>query len=293
MRPLKLQTSRIGVLALLEDCLRAGGTHIHLKVPGRPQFRVDGRLTPTQHDRLTPDDLQAVVMTLVDLAREERAPAGVTDLRLAFGIESLGSFRAQLVRQRGTWGVVIQCVSTEPPTLGALGLPSLVAGVVEEGRGLLLVGGGRRRASVLASLIRQFNQSNYGHLVSLEEPLEFLHADLRASITQREIGHDVADFGVGLASAVRQDPDALFVADVPEEAEAESILRLAEEGLFVVAGLATSDGSDPARAFAHRFRPDRVEEAESRLRAVLRGVVTVPREGDAVWAAHGRSSAPE
>lgn len=283
MRPLKLQTSRIGMLALLEDCLRAGGTHIHLKVPGRPQIRANGRLVATAHDRLTPEDLQAAVMTLIELSREERSPTGVSDLRLAFGVEGLGSFRAQVARQRGTWGVVIQCVATEPPTLGALGLSSEVARVVEDGHGILIVGGGRARSAVLASLIRQYNQSCYGHLVSLEEPLDFLHADLRASVTQREIGHDLPDFRTGLVSAMRQDPDALVVSEVPDGIEAEGLLRLAEEGVFVIAGLSTSEGQDPLRAFTHRFPVGRQEDAAARLSPMLRGTILARRGQPAEW----------
>lgn len=279
MRPLKLQTNRAGVLNLLEEMARGGGTDLHLKVPNRPLFRIEDRLVPTNHERLTPGDLHQLALTVMELAREETPLATMRDLRVAFGVEGTGRFRAQISRQRGSFSIVVHRIATEPPALSDYGLGETLGPVLERETGLLLVGGARQRHAVMAAMVRHYNQSIYGHVVSIEDPVEYLHRDVRASVTQRELGADVASFREGLIAAMGQDPDALFVSDVPEAGDAEMVLRAAEEGLLVVAGVPTPDGADAVRAFARRFATVREDEIAARVSTVLQGVVVVPRAG--------------
>lgn len=287
MRPLKLQTNRAGILNLLEELVRGSGTDLHLKVPNRPLFRIEDRLVPTNHERLTPADLHQLSLSVMELAREEAPLAAVRDLRIAFGIEGLGRFRAQVSRQRGTFSIVVHRIATEPPALSDFSLGESLGPVLERATGLILVGGSRQRHAVLAAMVRHYNQSIYGHVVSIEDPVEYLHRDVRASVTQREIGADVSTFHDGLAAAMRQDPDSLFVSDIPEAADAEMVLRAAEEGLLVVAGLPMPDGADAIRGFARRFANHREEEVCERVAAVLQGVVVVPRAGPPRFASLG------
>lgn len=279
MRPLKLQTNRAGILNLLEELARGGGTDLHLKVPNRPLFRIEDRLVPTNHERLTPADLHQLALSVMELARDETPLATMRDLRIAFGVEGMGRFRAQISRQRGSFSIVIHRIATEPPALSDFALGETLGPVLERETGLLLVGGTRTRHAVMAAMVRHYNQAIYGHVVSIEDPVEYLHRDVRSSVTQRELGADVVSFREGLVAAMSQDPDALFVSDVPEAADAEMVLRAAEEGLLVVAGVPTPDGAEAVRAFARRFAAFREEEIAARVATVLQGIVVVPRTG--------------
>lgn len=281
MRSLKLPANRTGVVALLEDCLRCGGTDIHLKAPGRPQVRVGDRLLPTSHDRVSATDTHSLLMTLAEMGGGERPLAQLRETRFAFGVEGLGRFRVQAVRQRGSWGLVIHVMATEAPSLGSLGLDGRAATLVEAPSGMVLVGGSRQRYAVLAALARQYNTSVPGHLLTIEDPLDYLHKDLRASITQREVGEDVDSIAQGLMAAPRLDPDAILVTDVPDATAAEQLLRQAEAGLLVVAGLAAPDASDVVTTFVHRLGGSEKDGYE-RVHAVLRGAVLAPRVGPAL-----------
>lgn len=283
--PNGFMANRAGVMELLDELVRGEGTDVHLKVPGRPLFRVNGQLVPTHHQRLLPADTMAVAQAVLEMSNEEIPLATVRDHRCAFGIEGVGRFRAQISRQRGSLAIVIHRVTLEPPQLQELGYFAELTSVIEQGHGLVLVAGGRRRHAVIAALIRHYNHAVYGHMVSVEDTMEYLHRDVRAGITQREVGTDCMSVQEGLASAMRQDPDAIAVSDLPEPMDAEMVLRAAEEGLLVICGVPMPDRGDAVRAFTRRFAAAREEEVTSRLGGVLSGTVVVPREGEARFSA--------
>lgn len=287
MRPIRFQPTRAGVLSLLEDCVKASGTDIHLKAPGRPQFRVRDRLVPTVHDCLDAEDMLKIAMTLTELAREEIPLARLTETRFSFGLEGLGRFRVQAVKQRGSWGIVVHALASDAPSLGQVGLDGAAGEAMDGNGGLVLVGGGRARSAVIAALVRQYNQEVPGHLVSIEDPMEYLHRDARAAITQREVGSDVPSVAEGLRTAARLDPDAVAAGDVPDADSAEQLLRLAEEGLLVVAGIAAYDGFEGVRAFIRRFPTVREDEVTTRVAGVLKAHVAAPRVGPAGWQSIG------
>lgn len=282
MRTPKLSPTRTGVIQLIEEALRMGGTDLHLKAPGRPHVRVGDRLVPTSHDKVTAAEMRQIMAVLQELAGEEHHLAALRDARFAVGIEGLGRFRVQAVRQRGSWGVVVHVIATEPPLLEDLGIDTAQSVVLEAG-GLVLVGGGRRRSAVIAGLVRAYNLQVPGHIVTLEEPMDYLHRDHRASVTQREVGQDVDDFHSGVTAAIRQDPNALALTDIPDAETAEAVLRAAEEGLLVIAGIGAIDGMQAVRAFTRRFSPAREQEAHARVSSVLLGVVTAPTVGPSIF----------
>lgn len=281
MRAIKFTPSRTGLIDLIEETIRQGGSDLHLKAPGRPHIRVGDRLVPTPHDRVTAQEMRQLMAVLLEMSGEEPHLAATQDTRFSMGIEGLGRFRVQAGRQRGSWGVVIHVIATEAPTLSALGLDAAGATVVGRKSGLVLVGGGRRRQTAIGALVHEYNRCVPGHIVSIEEPMDYLHRDHRASVTQREVGEDVADFYGGVVAALRQDPDALAVSDIPDVATAEAVLRATEEGLLVFAGIAALDGSQAVRAFLRRFPSAQEPEMHTRLLEVLRGVISVPNVGEA------------
>jgi twitching motility protein PilT len=278
----KLQTNRAGAMQLLQELVHANGTDLHLKVPGRPMFRIDDQLVATHHDRLLPEDLQQLAHAFCELARDELGLASVRDRRLAFGVEGIGRFRAQIVRQRGSLTVVVHRIATEAPRLSEVAAPQVLADCISEGPtgagGLILVGGNRRRLHAISALVRHYNEHVSGHLVSIEDPVVCIHRDARAALTQREVGLDVDSFRDGLISARGLDADAIVVTDVMNADDAELVLRAAEEGLLVVAGLATSEGAHPADTFRTRF-DTACADAGGRARAVMRHAYVVTRAG--------------
>jgi twitching motility protein PilT len=262
------------MLSLLDELIQSGGTDIHLKVPGRPQLRIGDRLVPLPYEQLIPDDTLALARSVLELAREEVPLSTLRDHRVSFGVEGKGRFRAQLCRQRGTLSIVIHRIATDVPALESFGN---LEGAVEaiRGSGLILVTGGRSRQQVLASLTRCYLQQIPGHLISIENPIEFLHRDARACISQREVGIDVESTAQGIEASLFQDPNALVVSEVPTAAEAELVLRAAEEGILVIAGLPASEGAEAIRMFARRFPSHREEEVASRVASLLKGVITM------------------
>jgi len=283
MHSLKILGNRNGLLALLDEMLRADGTDLHLKVPGRPQIRTNKRLVPLSYDPLTPDDTQTIARVILEMAREEAALGSLRDHRVCFGVEGKGRFRAQISKQRGSLSIVIHSIATEAPTLSRLGILDGANSVIQQGKGLILVTGGRNRQAAIAAMVKQYNQNISGHIISIENPIEYLHRDSRACVSQREVGIDVLSVADGIEAALYQDPDALAVSDVASTQDAELVLRAAEEGLMVFAGIAAPDGGEAVRVFARRFPSHREEEVASRVAGVIAGVIHINAMGMARW----------
>lgn len=272
-----------GLLHLVHQMVEAGGTDLHLKVPGRPMIRVNGALLPMPFDRLTPADTAAFAQGVLEVAGSDELATSPRDVRLAFSVDGVGRFRAQLTRQRGSCEIVIHRIALAPPTMAEFPGLAPLSEVLDGGPGLFLVGGGRHRRAVIAAVVGAFNARCWGRLVSIEDPVEWLHRDERGSLSQREIGTDVSTFAEGLSAAMRQDADAVVVSDVPTADDADALLRASEEGLLVFAGLPVADPDDAVLALAGRFAPGREREVSARIASVLRGVVVVDHAGEVTW----------
>ncbi len=282
-RPVAPTPDARGLIQLIEEMAQAGATDLHLKVPGRPQVRIDGALIPMPHERLSAETTFGFARGVMELAGEPEPFASVRDARVAFAVPGLGRFRAQVARQRGTFELVLHKVCSDAPTLGDYpGLDPVVT-ALEGPPGLFLVGGGRHRRGVIAAIIRQFNENHWGRLVSIEDPVDWLHRDARAAISQREVGTDVYTFHEGLSGAMRQDADAIAVSDMPTPEDADAVLRAAEEGLHLFAGLPVGDASDAVMAFVGRFPAAREREVASRVASILRGVAVVNSSASVIW----------
>ncbi len=288
MRPprnsrLPLTADVAGLTRLIEEMAQAGATDLHIKVPGRPQVRVEGALVPMPYERVNPAETYGFAQAVMELAGEPEPFASVRDARVAFAIDGVGRFRGQVARQRGSFEIVIHRVQLEAPRVEEFPGLSVVGEAFSGPRGLFLVGGGRQRRAALAAIIRSFNEQHWGRLVSIEDPIDWLHRDARASISQREMGTDVSTFREGLACALRQDADAVVVTDVPTVEDAEIVLRAAEDGLFVFAGMPMAGADDAMMSFAGRFPVSREREVVSRVASVLRGIVLVESDGSVTW----------
>lgn len=262
------------VLDLLKDSLTAEATDILIKVPARPMFRSADRLLPTPYPPMRPADSFQMAQSLLQLARREMPLATVRDESFAFGVQGVGRFRAHLYRQRGSIGIVIHRMVLTPPTLESLGAPALADPVAWGGEGLTLVTGQRERLALLAGLTDSFNTHHSGHLISLEDPVEFLHRDRHALISQREVGEDTDSLLEGLNELARESPDAVILHDIPNWQTAEAALRVAEGGLAVVASIAGCRAIEATRWFARMFPQGRESEIAERLCVTLRGVIS-------------------
>ena len=267
------------VRALLAELVDSDASDLHLKVPGRPMLRIGKQLVSTKHERLMPRDVEEYAAWV---AHASGADLG-GELRVAFGIEGLGRFRAHVGKQRGSWEVVIHRVSTTPPALDDLGELEAFGKALECGSGLILVAGSRDRRALIAAGIRYLNERAGGRIVSIESPMGWLHRDSAASVSQREVGIDVPSVSDAFESCGWQDPDAVFVDDLPTAADVEAALRMAEEGIMVVAGIAVAEPGEAVRAFVGRLPSAREAEVCARMSDVLVGVAGMDRAQAASW----------
>ena len=225
------------ILSLLGDSLKADATDILMKVPGRPMFRSAGRLIPTPYPELTPSDTLRAAQELLGLGMKEAPLARIRELEFSFGVPRMGRFRVHLYRQRGSIAIAVHRMALSPPSLQDMGAPEMVSRLAWSRPGLVLVTGRRGRLALLAALTDAYNRGYPGHLVSIEDPMEYLHRDVRASISQRELSVDTDSYPSGLRAARREDPDAVVVHDLPDAESAELAMRLAESGCKVVASV--------------------------------------------------------
>jgi twitching motility protein PilT len=262
------------ILSLLTDSLKAEATDILLKVPGRPMFRSAGRLIPTPYPELTPGDTLRAAQELLGLGMKEAPLAQIREMEFSFGVARLGRFRVHLYRQRGSIAIVVHRMALSPPSLQDLQAPELVSRLSWRQPGLVLVTGAHGRLALLAALTDAYNRAYPGHLVSIEDPMEYLHRDIRASISQRELSVDTDSYSSGLIAARREDPDALVIHDLPDAQTAELALRIAESGCRVIASISGCRMVEVTRWFTRMFPEYREGEIAARLSDVLTAVIS-------------------
>ena len=272
-----MRYDRDAMLRLLRQARDGGATDLHLKVPARPSIRVDGELCAVAQDKLSPADTRSAVQALMSLAGVEFPLARCQEHEFAFGVRNVGRFRVSVFRQRGSFGVVVHRMAIDVPSLSRLGVPAEYAEIPYR-PGLTLLSGPRRHA-LLAGLVDAANGRESGHVVVLEDCLEYLHSDRRAAISQREIGIDTATWTSGIHNARRQDPDLLVVGDVPERAVAAAILSAVEGGCRVVASVAAPGPEEAVGWFIRLFGHERESEIAGRVAASLEGSLTLDADG--------------
>jgi twitching motility protein PilT len=268
---------------LLRFAVEQGASDVHLKVSSRPRLRVDGHLREGPFDTVEPDDTERLAAAVIPRARSERF-AAENECDFMYGIAGLGRFRVSAFRQRGYVGMVLRRVLPGIPSFDALGLPPTVADLAREQHGLVLVTGlaGAGKTATIAAMVDHVNQHREGHIVTIEDPVEVLHADKRSIVDQREVGTDTPSAVSGLEHALRQDPDVVVLGQLTDDAAAGAVLQAAEIGHLVIAAMSTVTATDSIDRFVELFPPHRQRQARSTLAATLRGVVSqrlLPRAG--------------
>lgn len=265
---------------MLDKILRAaaerGASDVHVKAGDVIRARVNGRLVALTRQPLTAEQTRAVAQALVTDERDRARLDAVTDHDCSYALEGAGRFRVNILRQRGTLSVVLRLIPAEVPTLERLGLPPVVAGIAEAERGMVLVTGvtGSGKSSTLAAMIRHVNARSEKHVVTLENPIEFVHTDIRSSVTQREVGIDTESFRSGLRAALRQDPDVILIGEMRDAETVDTAMKAAETGHLLLSTLHTPDAQSTILRTVAMFPPEEQQTVRMRLAESLHAVVS-------------------
>ncbi len=267
---------------VLQIAVRAGASDIHLKAGLPPMFRVDGQLVPLKDARrLPPEEVARMTFGIMnDYQREKFKQTNEVDL--AYGVPGLGRFRVNVFQQRGTVGGVFRVIPFKIQTMEQLMLPKVLEKLAGEQRGLILVTGttGSGKSTTLAAMIDHINATETCHIMTIEDPIEFLVRDKRSIVNQREVGVDTMSFGQALKSALRQDPDVILVGEMRDLETIETALTAAETGHLVMSTLHTLDATETINRVISAFPPYQQKQVRLQLGSVMRGVVSqrlVPR----------------
>jgi twitching motility protein PilT len=260
----------------LQELVRRGGSDLHLKVGRPPVLRVNGELEDTRLPVLRPEDLKRCTeQTLSPRQREEFAERKEIDF--AIGVQGLGRFRTNIFQQRGTIGMAFRAIPVDVPTLDLLELPKVLEEIALMPRGLVLVTGvtGSGKSTTLAAMIRQLNDRNAVNIVTIEDPIEFLHRDAKAIISQREVGADTLSFHDALRHVLRQDPDVIMLGEIRDRPSMETVLKAADTGHMVMSTLHTTDAAQTINRIISFFPPHQHAEIRAVLANALKAIVSL------------------
>jgi twitching motility protein PilT len=267
---------------ILKIALKGGASDIHLKSGLPPMFRVDGALVPLKNgERLLPDEMQKTAFSLMNPVQKSRFEEA-RECDLAYGIPGLGRFRVNIFQQRGTIGVVFRVIPFGVKSIDQLLLPRVIERISLENRGLVLVTGttGSGKSTTLAAMIDHINSNRTCHIMTIEDPIEFLIRDRRSLVNQREIGVDTQSFANALRAALRQDPDVILVGEMRDFETIETAITAAETGHLVMSTLHTLDATETINRIISVFPPYQQKQVRLQLAAILKAVLSqrlVPR----------------
>ena len=267
---------------VLGVALKAGASDIHIKAGLPPIFRIDGSLYPYKEaQRMTPDTVNRIAFGIMNKAQQEKFRTNM-EIDLAYGVPGLGRFRVNVFQQRGTVGIVLRAIPFGILSLDQLHMPPVIGKIAMESRGLILVTGttGSGKSTTLASMIDLINATRTCHIVTIEDPIEFLHRDKRSIVNQREIGFDTMAFSAALKSALRQDPDVILVGEMRDFETIETALTAAETGHLVLSTLHTIDATETITRIVTAFPPYQQKQVRLQLAGIVKGIISqrlVPR----------------
>ena len=260
---------------LLREAVLREASDVHIKVGSPPVLRIDGRLERTDRAAVTPAETERVAFAIMPKPRAEEFLAQC-EADFAYAVAGLGRFRVNVLRQRGSIGLVLRHVQSTIGSFQDLGLPAVVRRLAENPRGLVLVTGptGSGKTTTLASMIDHINETMSRHIVTIEDPIEVLHADKKSVINQREVGSDTADFHAALKRVLRQDPDVILIGEMRDTATVRTALAAAETGHLVFSTLHTINATETINRIIDFFPPHEQRQTRMALAGSLRGVVS-------------------
>jgi len=262
--------------AFLGGAVKRGASDIHMKTGSPPMVRIDGVLKQIKSSPLTAEDMEAIAHYILASKLHPPSIEELTQIDLPYAIENSCRFRVSLFRQRGSLSVVLRSIPMQIPTFKSLGLPPVLAKIADENRGLILVTGatGSGKSSTLASMIHHINETRAVHIITIEDPIEFVHKDNMASLSQREVGADTENFNAALRAALRQDPDVILVGEIRDYETIDIALKAAETGHLVFSTLHTPDCGKTVGRILALFPAEEQELVRYRLADNLKATIS-------------------
>src|SRR3954463_4369049 len=261
----------------LRYLIAAEGSDLHLKVPSYPLIRLHGSLEPISGtERLFPEDTRAALNQMLDDQDKLAEFDADNEVDFSYSVEGLGRFRVNAFLQRGSVSIVMRAIPVVIKSVDELGLPEAVTKLAEEERGIILLTGttGSGKSTTLAAMIDHMNRTMHKHIVTIEDPIEFLHPDRRSIINQREVGQDTASFKRALRRVLRQDPDVILVGEMRDEETVQTALSAAETGHLVLSTLHTVDASESINRIIDFFPPHQHAQARAMIAGTLKGIIS-------------------
>jgi twitching motility protein PilT len=262
---------------LLKTAIERGASDLHLKVGSHPVIRVDGKLVPmTEEKRLMQEDTIEMAFSIMS-ARQKQKFKDNYELDMAYSVPGLGRFRCNAFQQRGTVGLVARVIPVKISGVRELNLPGVLERIAQEQRGLVLVTGttGSGKSTTLAALIDHINANRCEHIMTIEDPIEYLHRDKKSLVNQREVEVDTKSFAHALRAALRQDPDVILVGEMRDYETIETALLAAETGHLVLSTLHTLDATETINRVISVFPPHQQKQVRIQLASVIQAIISV------------------
>ena len=266
----------LNLRSLLQEMIDRDASDLHITAGERPKVRIDGEITDCSvEDILTPKDTLQLAYSVLTEQQKKRFEFD-DELDFSFGIQNLARFRGNVFKQRGCVAMVLRMIPFSVRTLEDLGLPPIASKLSERPRGLILVTGatGSGKSTTLAAMLDLINKSRKGHIITVEDPIEFIHRHQSCIVNQREIGTDTKSFSAALKYALREDPDIILVGEMRDLETISSALTIAETGHLVLATLHTNSAAEAINRIIDVFPPSQQPQVRAQLAFVLEGVIT-------------------
>ncbi len=262
---------------LLKTAITQNASDLHIKVGSHPILRIAGELTPlTSEDKITQQEAMKIAFTVMSPGQREVFKKK-NEIDLAYSVPGLGRFRCNVFLQRGTIGMVFRVIPIKIPSFEELNLPVVLKKIAMEERGLVLVTGttGSGKSTTLASMLDYINSNRTCNIITIEDPIEYLHRDKKSIVNQREIGSDTESFGKALRSALRQDPDVILVGEMRDFETIQTALVAAETGHLVFSTLHTIDATETVNRIIAVFPPYQHKQVRIQLASVIKGIISM------------------
>jgi twitching motility protein PilT len=261
---------------IIKAAVDRGASDLHIKAGDVFRARINGELVALTKQALTPEQTRAIALHLMSNDDDKARIDKIMDYDCSWAAPGVGRFRVNILRQRSSFMIVMRVIPFEVPTFDKLRLPPVLAKVAQAERGMVLVTGvtGSGKSSTMAALVNYINRHENRHILTLENPIEFLHQDINSSITQREIGSDTSDFKMGLRAALRQDPDVIMIGELRDAETIDTAMKAAETGHLLISTLHTPDAQSTILRIMAMFPPEEQEVVRIRLAESLHAVVS-------------------
>jgi twitching motility protein PilT len=261
---------------IIKAAVDRGASDLHIKAGDVFRARIDGRLVALTKQALTPDQTKAIALRLIHNEEVRQRIDKILDYDCSWGAAGIGRFRVNILRQRSSFMIVMRVIPFTIPTVESLQLPPVISKLAEAERGMILVTGvtGSGKSSSLAAMVHTINATMHKHIVTLEQPIEFLHRDINSSVTQREVGIDTDSFRDGLKAALRQDPDVVLIGEMRDAETIDTALKAAETGHLLLSTLHTPDAVTTIMRIIAMFPPEEQDVVRIRIAESLNAVIS-------------------